>query len=195
MIRTALFFGSFNPIHLGHLVVASYIADLPYVDEVWFVISPQNPFKTENELAPAEHRRKMAQLVVADDPRFSVCDIEFSLPSPSYTINTLRALKENEPNRSFSIICGSDILPDFHLWKEYESILRDAAFIVYPRYTEKKDPGIIGWSNHNIEHIQAPRIEISSTLVRARIQNNLSVRYMVPSEVVRYIEQERLYRK
>lgn len=195
MIRTALFFGSFNPIHIGHLIVASAAAEQEFVDEVWLIPSPQNPFKTNDDLAAAEDRLKMARLATAEDHALSVCDIEFELEIPSYTIQTLNALRERHKNRIFSLLCGSDLLPTFHLWKDYKKILESTELIVYPRLSNQQDPGVIDWGRYNITRIDAPRVEISSTYIRSKIRDGKIIRYLVPQAVIQYILQHNIYQK
>jgi|694.fasta_scaffold01302_32 nicotinate-nucleotide adenylyltransferase len=193
MRHTALFFGSFNPIHIGHLIVASHVAELEYIDEVWLVVSPHNPLKSTTGLAPDEQRLEMARIAVQSDPRIKVCDIEFSLPRPSFTIHTLEALKSQFSGNQFSLVCGSDILPSFHQWKDYLKILDLVCIIEYPRRTEKSDPGIIAWDKHHVRKIDSPQIDISSTYLRQRIQQGRSIRYLVPDAVNTYIHKNKTY--
>jgi nicotinate-nucleotide adenylyltransferase len=194
MKHIALFFGSFNPVHTGHLIIASTIADLEGVDQVWLVVSPHNPLKESSGLAPDHLRLEMARLAVGNDPRISVNDVEFHLTKPSYTIHTLEALAGKFPDYRFSLILGSDILPAFHLWKDYQKILARAELLVYPRYTEEKDPGIIDWQRERITQISAPRMEISSTSIRQKVREGKSIRYMVSPEVESFIIRHGLYR-
>jgi nicotinate-nucleotide adenylyltransferase len=195
MIRTALFFGSFNPIHIGHLIVASAAAEQDFVDEVWLVPSPQNPLKATADLATADHRLSMARLATAEDPGLSVSDIEFQLDIPSYTIQTLRALRERHSERVFSMLCGTDLLASFHKWKDYESILETTELLIYPRYSHEQDPGIIDWEKYRLRPIDAPRVEISSTYIRAKIQQSKSIRYLVSESVAQYIREQKLYQQ
>ncbi len=193
MIRTALLFGSFNPIHNGHLIVSSYIADIDEVEEVWIVVSPQNPLKQTSELAPEATRLEMVAIAVQNDPRIKVCNIEFSLPRPSFTIHTLEALISKHPDRSFDLVLGSDILPSFHLWKDYLKILGLVGIIIYPRISHVHDEGLISWEKYKLRRLDSPLIEISSTYIRNRIKSGKSIKYLLPETVENYILKNNLY--
>lgn len=188
--KVGLFFGSFNPIHTGHLIVAQFMVSFTEIDRVCFVVSPQNPFKMAEELAPAEHRLKMVRMAIEDNPALFFSDIEFRLPLPSYSITTLDRLSSNYPDTHFSLILGSDNLPELGKWKEYERLVKSYKIYVYRR------PGHdnAGYEEHPGMHfMDAPSLYISSTHIRNCLEKGKSIRYLVPREVVGYIRAENLY--
>ena len=190
--KVGLFFGSFNPIHNGHLMLANYLAEYGGLDEIWFVVSPQNPFKDKKSLLADRHRLYMVEMAIKDDERFQVCDIEFYMPQPSYTIDTLTRLQERHPNTDFYLICGMDNIESFKKWKNYEMILQYHHLMVYPRKGYS--------SNELVEHpsvtvVEAPEIEVSSTFIRNAIGEGKDVRYFVPKEVYKYIVDMHFYEK
>ena len=190
--KIGLFFGSFNPIHNGHLMLANYLAEYGGLDEIWFVVSPQNPFKDKKSLLADRHRLYMVEMAIKDDERFQVCDIEFYMPQPSYTIDTLTRLQERHPNTDFYLICGMDNIESFKKWKNYEAILQYHHMMVYPRKGYS--------SNELVEHpsvtvVEAPEIEVSSTFIRNAISEGKDVRYFVPKEVYKYIVDMHFYEK
>ncbi len=190
-IQIGLFFGSFNPIHHGHLMLANYIYAYGKLDELWFVVSPHNPLKKEDELLAETHRLHMVDLAVKPHPHFKAVDIEFSMPKPSYTIHTLQKLSEMHPGNGFSIIIGADSLADFHQWKDYETILHNYSLMVYPR----KDYDLKEEEQHpNVQLINAPLIEVSSTFIRQAIRQNKAVPFFLPQKVNEYIQSRQLYR-
>lgn len=181
---TGLFFGSFNPIHNGHLAIARYLLDNSYCREIWFVVSPQNPLKQDKSLLEEEKRLEIVKAAIGGDSRMATCDIEFTMPRPSYTIDTLRKLENNNPGRQFALIIGGDNLRDFHLWRNYDMIARCYRILVYPR------PGIIvpqpDWEN--VILVDAPLADISSTEIRERIQAGEDVSFYVPPKASDLIE-------
>ena len=190
--KVGLFFGSFNPIHNGHLMLANYLAEYGGLDEIWFVVSPQNPFKDKKSLLADRHRLYMVEMAINGDERFQVCDIEFYMPQPSYTIDTLTRLQERHPNTDFYLICGMDNIECFKKWKNYEAILQYHHLMVYPRKGYS--------SNELVEHpsvtvVEAPEIEVSSTFIRNAIGEGKDVRYFVPKEVYQYIVDMHFYEK
>lgn len=190
--KIGLFFGSFNPIHNGHLMLANYLAEYGDMDEIWFVVSPQNPFKDKKSLLADRHRLYMVEMAIKGDERFQVCDIEFYMPQPSYTIDTLTRLQERHPNTDFYLICGMDNIESFKKWKNYEMILQYHHLMVYPRKGYS--------SNELVEHpsvtvVEAPEIEVSSTFIRNAIGEGKDVRYFVPKEVYKYIIDMHFYEK
>lgn len=190
--KVGLFFGSFNPIHNGHLMLANYLAEYGGLDEIWFVVSPQNPFKDKKSLLADRHRLYMVEMAIKDDERFQVCDIEFYMPQPSYTIDTLTRLQERHPNTDFYLICGMDNIESFKKWKNYEAILQYHHLMVYPRKGYS--------SNKLVDHpsvtvVEAPEIEVSSTFIRNAIGEGKDVRYFVPKEVYKYIVDMHFYEK
>ncbi|MBN3034193.1 MAG: nicotinate-nucleotide adenylyltransferase [Bacteroidales bacterium] len=190
--HTGLFFGSFNPIHTGHMVMAGWFAEYTDLEKVWFVVSPQNPFKEKKSLLDDYHRLALVRLAIEDDPRFWVTDIEFRMPQPSYTIDTLTYLEEKYPGRPFTLIVGSDQLPTFHKWKNPERILELYRLYVYLR------PGFDGgeYRNHPMVRIfDAPQMEISSSFIRDSIREGKDMRYMLPVRVYEYIKEMHFYEK
>jgi len=190
--ETGLYFGSFNPVHIGHLAIANYMVEFTGLDEFWFVVTPQNPHKQKANLLNDYDRLEMMQLAVQDDHRFQVSDIEFYLPKPSYTIDTLAYLKERNPGRQFKILMGSDNLENFHKWKNYETILENYGIIVYPRPGFEKVNAILHKNVVIAEN--APQMEISSSFIRKAIEKGMDVRHFLPPKVWEYIEKKGFYR-
>lgn len=189
-MKIGLYFGSFNPIHIGHLIIANHVINETDVQQIWLVVSPQNPFKQEGGLLNEYHRLHLAQLAVEDDTRFRVADIEFKLPRPSYTIDTLIYLQEKYPQHEFSIIIGSDSFQNLPKWKNAALLIRDYSFIVYIRPgAEVKDH-----FNARVNILNAPMLAISATLIRQNIQQGKSIRYLVPDKVRAYIEENKYYK-
>jgi len=190
-MKIGLFFGSFNPIHIGHLAIANYIVEYSDLDEIWLVVSPQNPLKKKKTLLNEYDRLKMVELALKDDFRIKPTDIEFRLPKPSYTIDTLTYLSERNPKHDFVLIAGTDNFQSFHKWKNYEQILKQYKLYVYPR------PGYeLGeYKNHtSLSLINAPLMEISSSFIRESIKDNKDIRYFLPVEVYNYIKKMSLYK-
>lgn len=183
-MRVGLYFGSFNPIHIGHLLIASHIADSGLVDKVWFVVSPQNPLKPSSSLLNEYHRLHLVQLSIEGDTRLATSNIEFNLPKPSYTIDTLTYLQEKYPKHSFSLILGSDSFNNLPKWKNYEQLIKNYSFIIYPR------PGFVAEISSvvNATLVDAPLLNLSSTAIRNNIKHSKSIRYMVLDAVRDEIE-------
>ncbi len=194
MKKIGLFFGSFNPIHIGHLILANYILENSDMDELWFVVSPQNPFKDKKSLLKDHNRLDMVQLAVKNYPNMRASNVEFSLPQPSYTSDTLTYLREKHPDYSFSLIMGEDNLNGLHKWKNAELLLKNYHIIVYPRIfeNEKKDPEYLG--HENISLVKAPIIELSATEIRNMIKAGKNVRPMLPPEVFDYLDGSSFYK-
>lgn len=190
-MKIGLFFGSFNPIHIGHMIIANYLANHTYLDKVWIVVSPQNPLKDKAILINTYDRLEMCKLAFNDDPKIQVSDIELNLPQPSYTIDTLIYLKEKYPEHEFSLIMGADNLNTLKKWKNYEIILRDYKILVYPRVKESKTELD---SHPNVTISNAPVMEISSTFIRNSIKENKNIRYYIPDSVLKFIESKGLYK-
>ena len=178
-MKIGLYFGSFNPVHIGHCIIASHFAQNTELDKVWLVVSPQNPFKETTSLLNEYHRLHLAKLATEDETNLKASDIEFHLPRPSYTIDTLTYLKEKHPGHQFSIILGSDGLQNLHKWKNAAALVKDHALFVYKR------PGfeIVNPLNATMHIADAPLLEISSTHIREMIKKGKSVRYLVPDKV------------
>ena len=182
--KIGLFFGSFNPIHNGHLMLANFLAEYGSLDEIWFVVSPHNPLKDKKSLLDDRHRMRMVELAVEGDDRFHVCDIEFHMPKPSYTIDTLVRLSEHHRGYDFYLICGMDSLQSFNKWKNYNAILENYHLLVYPRKGYSCNELI----NHpSVQVIEAPEIEVSSTFLRKAIAEKHDIRYFLPEKVYKYI--------
>jgi nicotinate-nucleotide adenylyltransferase len=191
-VRIGLFFGSFNPVHIGHLAIANYMAEFTDLNEVWLVVSPQNPFKPGDALAPSQLRLSLVEQALLDSPRVKASGIELELPSPSFTVNTLRILQERHPDDLFIIVMGSDGLSAFNEWKESDFISSHFQRLVYPR------PGIVVREKElrNARLVKAPLMEISSTFIRESILMGKDVRHFVPVnlwEEIRSIYQEPNY--
>lgn len=191
-MNIGLFFGSFNPIHIGHLIIANYIIENSSLDKIWFVISPQNPFKEKKTLLGDHHRLEMVNLAIQKYPKFQASNVEFNLPKPSYTIDTLVVLKEKYPDHNFVLLMGHDNLLSFHKWKNYEQIIKYYKLLIYPRITKESQKPIL--CHPNIEKVSAPIIEISSTMIRKMIKENKNVYPMLSPEVFNYIDGSNLYK-
>ena len=194
MTRVGLYFGTFNPIHIGHLVIANYLVEFSDMDEVWFVVTPKSPFKAKKTLLDNNHRYQMVFEAVKDFPKLKPSKIEFELPQPNYTIDTLAHLEEKyEGKYEFSLIMGEDNLKGFHKWKNYELILERHDLYVYPRVSEGKIEG--RFSDHpKIHCIAAPVMEISSTFIRKNHKAGKNIRTMLPDAVWRYMDEMNFYR-
>ena len=191
-MKVGLFFGSFNPVHVGHMIIANYIVSNTDLKNVWMVISPQNPFKKKSSLAKDYDRLHLVQLAIGDNLNLRASNIEFSLPQPSYTIDTLTYLKEKHPNKTFSLIMGGDNLVNFHKWKNYEMILKHHDIYVYKRPSYEM-PEL---AKHPKVHImEAPLLSISASYIRQCIKENKSIQYLVPDAVFEYLSSSNLYRK
>jgi nicotinate-nucleotide adenylyltransferase len=191
-IRTGIFGGTFNPIHLGHLALANYLCEENWVDELWFLITPQNPFKQEQTLLDNHLRMKMVEAAIAGYPRFKASDFEFTLPRPSYTVTTLQKLSETYPDREFVLIIGADNWAAFDKWKSPEEILQNHRILVYPRPGYEINPHELP---AQVKAVNTPLLEISSTFIRESIASGKDIRYFLHPEVYRFIKQHQLYNK
>jgi len=194
-MKIGLLFGSFNPVHIGHLYIAQSLVAFTDVESTWLVVSPQNPFKTAEKLLPAETRLEMVNRAVADNPSLQSSDVELSLPQPSYTIQTLKHLTVQFPEHEFVLALGTDNLPDFHRWKDARKILHDFQLYIYKRKGFAIPDHFLHQAKKGTHVPEAPVLEISSTFIRHCISKNLPVRYLVHDEVLRYIETHGLYRQ
>ncbi len=191
-MKTGLYFGTFNPIHIGHLIIAEYLVENTDLKEIWFVLSPSNPLKKKASLLPELNRLYMVNVAIEDDPRFRSSDIEFKLPYPSYTATTLTYLQELYPKKEFAVIMGEDNLENIEKWKNYEFILENFPLYVYPR--DGFDGG--KFKNHpSVTLVEAPKMEISATMIRESIKAGKNVRYLLLPKVQHYIDDMNFYRK
>ena len=188
-MRIGLYFGSFNPIHTGHCIIASHMADHTGLDQIWLVVSPQNPFKISHSLLNEYQRLHLVNLAVEGDNRLIASDIEFRLPKPSYTIDTLAYLREKYPANEFSVILGSDSFKNLSKWKNGSVILREYPLYIYPRPGHQRETDA-----QNVHWVEAPLLEISSTRIREYIKAKKSIKYLVPEAVKEEIEKTGYYR-
>ncbi|TLP75893.1 nicotinate (nicotinamide) nucleotide adenylyltransferase [Maribacter sp. ACAM166] len=194
MKKVGLYFGTFNPIHIGHLVIANHMVEFSDLDEVWFVVTPQSPFKVKKTLLDNHHRYEMVYEATREYPKLSPSKIEFDLPQPNYTVNTLVHLSEKYPTGfSFSLIMGEDNLKGLHKWKNYETILENHNIYVYPRISDGSiEKQFI--QHEKIHRVNAPIMEISSTFIRKEHKNGKNIKPMLPPEVWTYLDEMNFYR-
>ena len=191
MAKIGLFFGSFNPVHNGHLIIANYICESTDLEKVWFVVSPQNPFKKKESLLNEYDRLHLIQLAIDGNKNLKASDIEFKLPKPSYTIDTLTHLKDKFPTHEFSLIMGGDNLSNLDKWKNYETILKAHPIYVYGRSDTDKNP----FPNHVTIHIlKVPMLDISATFIRENIKQGISMQYFLSEKVWEYVKENGLYK-
>ena len=194
MKKIGLFFGSFNPIHIGHLILANYILENSDMEELWFVVSPQNPFKDKKSLLNDHNRLDMVQLALKNYPKMRVSNVEFSLPKPSYTIDTLTYLHEKYPEVSFALIMGEDNLKSLKKWKNAETLVDNHQIIIYPRVLDSDETKTATFEHENISKIDAPIIELSATKIREMLKEGKNVRPMLPPEVFEYLDGSSFYK-
>ncbi len=191
-MKIGLYFGSFNPIHIGHLIIANHIAEFGNVDQVWLVVTPHNPLKKKATLLDNYTRLELVRLACEDFSKLTPSDIEFKLDQPNYTVNTLAHLSDKFPEHNFTIIMGSDSLASLPKWKNFEFLIANYPILVYPRIIEEIE--IPTFENSDIKVIDAPIVEISSTFVRDCIKANKNVRALLPNKVWQYIDENNIYR-
>ena len=197
MKKVGLFFGSFNPIHVGHLVIANHIAHSGMVDEVWFVVSPQNPFKKKKSLLEEYHRLALVNEAIDENPKLKSSDIEFTMPQPSYTVDTLAFLIDKYPELDFSLIMGEDNIKSFHKWKNYEVILKNHSVLVYPRVGVDEDlKAKSDILNHKSVHVleNIPVMDISASYIRNQIKEGKTVAYLLTDKVAKYLDEMNFYK-
>ncbi|MBI5219950.1 MAG: nicotinate-nucleotide adenylyltransferase [Bacteroidia bacterium] len=190
-MKTGLFFGSFNPIHIGHLAIANYMLEFTDLDKIWFVISPHNPMKDKSTLLADHHRYELVNRAIGDNSKMKASNIEFKLPKPSYTVHTLAYLKEKYPETDFVLIIGTDSMNSFHKWKNYEAILQEHEVYVYPRLGTEENPKA---DIKKFKRINAPVIEISSSFIREAIKAGKDVRYFLPEKAFKYLDEMNFYK-
>ncbi len=192
-MKIGLYFGTFNPIHVGHLIIANHLVENSDLDQIWFVVTPLSPFKKKSNLLANHHRLEMVYMATENYDKLKPSDIEFGLPEPNYTVYTLANLEEKYPNYDFSLLMGEDNLKSFHKWKNYEAILENYNLYVYPRISE----GIIEhqFKNHpKIHKVNAPIIEISSTMIRKSIQEQKNITPLLDAKVLKFIDEMNFYK-
>jgi nicotinate-nucleotide adenylyltransferase len=193
-MNVGLYFGTYNPIHIGHLVIANHIVEHSDLDEIWMVVTPHNPFKKKNTLLDNHHRLELVYRATEDFDKIKPSDIEFKLPQPNYTVTTLAYISEKHPTKNFSLIMGEDNLNGFHKWKNYESIIENYHIYVYPRIAEGKVDH--QFENHpKITKVAAPVMQIASSDIRKHIKNNKNVLPLLPKKAWQYIDEMNFYKK
>jgi nicotinate-nucleotide adenylyltransferase len=193
-MKVGLFFGSFNPIHVGHLIIANHMVEYSDLDEIWMVVTPHNPFKKKSSLLDNNHRFELVYRATENYPKIKPSNIEFKLPQPNYTVHTLAHISDEYPKNEFSLIMGEDNLKSFHKWKNYEAILEHHSLYVYPRISGKTTT--TQFDNHpKIHKVEAPIVEISSTMIRNGIQSQKNVQALLSESVWKYIDEMNFYKK
>ncbi len=190
-MKIGLYFGTYNPIHIGHLAIANFMVEYTEIEQLWFVVSPHNPFKNKKHLLDDYQRLELVTRAIDDDDRFKASSVEFKLPHPSYTIDTLTYLKEDYPNHDYYLIMGSDNLEHFHKWKNYELILQDYHILVYPRPGFNPDNAM---QHPHIKIATAPLMEVSATFIRKAISERKDIRHFIPPKAWQYLEEMNFYR-
>ncbi len=191
-MKIGLYFGTFNPVHIGHLAIANYMVEFTEIQQLWFIISPQNPFKEEKNLLKDYHRLQLVRRAIEDDPRFRASAVEFNLPRPSYTIDTLVYLQEEHPGDEFFLIMGADNLESIHKWKNYEMLLGNYGILVYPRpgYEIKREE-----LPPRMQVVNAPLMEISASFIRKAIEDGKDIRHFLPAKAYQYLDEMNFYKK
>jgi nicotinate-nucleotide adenylyltransferase len=198
MAKIGLYFGSFNPIHIGHMAIAGYLTEFAGLDQLWFVVSPHNPLKKKETLLADHHRLHMSQLAIGDSQKLKATDIEFKLPVPSYTIDTLTYLKERYPKNKFSLVMGEDNLYSLHKWKNAIELVSRYPIYIYPRPDSKRPSSLLLdqiLHGADIHKLNSPVIEISGTFIREGIKNGKDMSYFLPPAVWKYIKEMHFYEK
>jgi nicotinate-nucleotide adenylyltransferase len=195
--KIGLFFGTFNPIHVGHLIIANHMAEFSELNEVWLVVTPHNPHKKKNTLLEDTHRLAMVRIATEAYPKLKASTIEFDLPQPNYTVNTLAVLEEKYPDKEFCLIMGEDNVKSLHKWKNYEVILERYPIFIYPRISEnlERDANLILEKKASVTLINAPIVELSSTFIRKNIAINKNIKPMLSKNVWHYIDEMNFYKK
>jgi nicotinate-nucleotide adenylyltransferase len=192
-MKIGLYFGTFNPIHVGHLIIANHLVEYSNLDEIWMVVTPQSPFKKKKSLLDNIHRFALVDIATQEYPKIKPSDIEFKLPQPNYTVHTLAHISDTYPDKEFCLIMGEDNLKSFHKWKNYETILEHHHVYVYPRISEGK--GAPQFENHSkIHKVDAPIVQISSTMIRNGINDKKNIQPLLTKNVWQYIDEMNFYK-
>lgn len=191
-MKIGLFFGTFNPIHVGHMVIANYMVEYTSIEQIWLVVTPQNPFKQKASLLKDYDRLHLVNIAIGDDRRMRSSDIEFGLPKPNYTSDTLVYLREKFPDHEFILIMGADNLNNFHKWKNYEEILSNHELYVYPRM-ENNSGGELRQHN-KVSYVEAPIMKISSSFIRKAIKEGRDLNFFMPENVGKYVKEMNFYK-
>ncbi len=191
-MKIGLFFGTFNPVHIGHMVIANYMVEYTDLEQIWMVVTPQNPFKQKESMLKDYDRLHLVRLAIGDDNRIKGSDAEFGLPQPNYTSTTLAYLKEKYPENDFALIMGADNLNHFHKWKNHEIILENHDLYVYPRLDANE--GGEFRKHYKVNYVDAPVMKVSSSFIRKALTEGKNVNYYMPTNVAKYVEEMNLYR-
>lgn len=191
-MKIGLFFGTFNPVHIGHMVIANYMVEYTDLEQIWMVVTPQNPFKQKESMLKDYDRLHLVRLAIGDDNRIKGSDAEFGLPQPNYTSTTLAYLKEKHPENEFALIMGADNLNHFHKWKNHNVILENHDLYVYPRL-EANEGGEYR-KHYKVNYVDAPVMKVSSSFIRKALAEGKNVNFYMPSNVAKYVEEMNLYR-
>lgn len=191
-MKIGLFFGTFNPVHVGHMVIANYMVEFTDLEEIWMVVTPQNPFKQKQSMLKDYDRLHLVNLAIGENPTIKSSNIEFGLPQPNYTINTLVYLQEKYPIHEFALIMGADNLNHFHKWRNHQEIIAQHDLYVYPR-VDSNDGGTFK-EHEKVNFVDAPIISISSSFIRKAVENQKDVRHYMPEEVAKYVDEMNFYR-
>jgi nicotinate-nucleotide adenylyltransferase len=192
-MEIGLFFGSYNPIHIGHIIIANHMVEFTELEEVWFVVTPHNPFKKKSTLLADHHRYHLVQEATEDYPKLKPSNVEFGLPQPNYTINTLAHLYEKYPENHFNLIMGQDNLYTFDKWKNHEEILKNHDLYIYPRITSKKERPDL-FKHSKVHLIDAPVVEVSATFIRKSIAGKKNIRALLPDKAWKYLDEMNFYK-
>jgi nicotinate-nucleotide adenylyltransferase len=191
-MKVGLFFGTYNPVHVGHMVIANYMVEYTDLDQIWMVVTPQNPFKQKQSMLKDYDRLHLVRLAIGDDPKLKASDIEFKLPQPNYTATTLVYLKEKFPEMDFALIMGADNLNHFHKWKNHDEIIKNYDLYVYPRM-ESNEGGELR-HHYKVSYVEAPVMKISSSFIRKAIEEGKNVSHYMPNDVAKYVDEMSFYR-
>ena len=193
-MKIGLYFGTFNPIHIGHLAIANHMVEFSDLDEIWMIVTPHNPFKKKSSLLADNHRYQLVQIAIEDYPKLKASNVEFKLPQPNYTVNTLAHISEKYPEHHFNLIMGEDNLGSFHKWKNFEVILENHDIYIYPRVHADSLAKTRFDEHPRIHKVSAPIMEVSSTFIRKAIKEKKNIRALLPCKVWQYIDEMNFYK-